>query len=150
MKGIGLDTVSVEWDEKRGLKVDDGLRAGDGIWAVGDVTGVALFTHVGKYQARVAARAMLGKPATADYRAIPRVVFTDPQVAAVGQPEGAQTGTVQLAGVARTATYTRDYADRPGFLTLVSDGEKLVGAYAVGPEAGEWLGQATVAMRSSE
>jgi pyruvate/2-oxoglutarate dehydrogenase complex dihydrolipoamide dehydrogenase (E3) component len=145
---VGLDSVSVEWDEKAGLKVDDRLRAGDGIWAIGDVTGVALFTHVGKYQARVAARDMLGKPAKADYRAIPRVVFTDPQVAAVGAAEGERTGTVQLAGVARTATYTREYDKRPGFLTLVSDGETLIGAYAVGPEAGEWLGQATLAIRA--
>jgi pyruvate/2-oxoglutarate dehydrogenase complex dihydrolipoamide dehydrogenase (E3) component len=145
---IGLDTVSAEWDEKRGVKVDESLRAGDGIWAIGDVTGVALFTHVGKYQARVAARDMLGKPAKADYRAIPRVVFTDPQVAAVGAAEGERTGTVQLADVPRTSTYTREYAERPGFLTLVSDGEKLIGAYAVGPEAGEWLGQATLAIRA--
>jgi pyruvate/2-oxoglutarate dehydrogenase complex dihydrolipoamide dehydrogenase (E3) component len=145
---IGLDSVAVEWDEKSGLKVDERLRAGDGIWAVGDVTGVALFTHVGKYQARVAGRDMLGKPARADYRAIPRVVFTDPQVAAVGSAEGERSGTVQLAGVARTSTYTREYAERPGFLTLVADGEKLIGAYAVGPEAGEWLGQATLAIRA--
>jgi pyruvate/2-oxoglutarate dehydrogenase complex dihydrolipoamide dehydrogenase (E3) component len=76
------------------------------------------------------------------------VVFTDPQVAAVGSSEGRLSGTAQLSGVARTATYTRDYADKPGFLTLVSDGEKLTGAYAVGPEAGEWLGQATLAVRA--
>jgi pyruvate/2-oxoglutarate dehydrogenase complex dihydrolipoamide dehydrogenase (E3) component len=55
---------------------------------------------------------------------------------------------VQLSGVARTATYTREYAERPGFLTLVSDGQRLTGAYALGPEAGEWLGQATVAIRA--
>lgn len=58
------------------------------------------------------------------------------------------SGTVELAGVARTSTYTREYAERPGFLTLVSDGEKLTGAYAVGPEAGEWLQQATLAIRA--
>ena len=91
---------------------------------------------------------MLGKPARADYRAIPRVVFTDPQVAAVGATEGEQSGTAQLSGVARTSTYTRQYAEKPGFLTLVSDGHKLTGAYAVGPEAGEWLGQATLAVRA--
>jgi pyruvate/2-oxoglutarate dehydrogenase complex dihydrolipoamide dehydrogenase (E3) component len=145
---IGLDTVPVEWDEKAGLTVDERLRAGRGIWAVGDVTGVALFTHVGKYQGRVAALDMLGKPAKADYRAIPRIVFTDPQVAAVGSADGALTGTAQLASVARTSTYTRKYDEKPGFLTLVSDGEKLIGAYAVGPEAGEWLGQATLAIKA--
>jgi pyruvate/2-oxoglutarate dehydrogenase complex dihydrolipoamide dehydrogenase (E3) component len=132
---------------KQGIEVDERLRAGDGIWAIGDATGVALFTHLGKYQARIAARDILGQEARADYRAIPRVVFTDPQVAAVGDSEGKPTGTAQLASVARTSTYTREYAERPGFLTVVSDGAKLTGAYAVGHEAGEWLQQATLAIR---
>jgi len=79
---------------------------------------------------------------------VPRVVFTDPQAASVGEAEGAKTARVELAGVARTSTYTRDYDKRPGFLTLVSDGERLTGAYALGPEAGEWLGQATLAIRA--
>ena len=144
---IGLDTLGIE-PGKQGIEVDERLRAGDGMWAIGDATGVALFTHLGKYQARIAARDMLGQEARADYRAIPRVVFTDPQVAAVGEGEGKATGTVQLASVARTSTYTREYADRPGFLTVVSDGAKLTGAYAVGPEAGEWLQQATLAIRA--
>ena len=76
------------------------------------------------------------------------MVFTDPQAAAVGENDGAYTATVQLAGVPRTSTYTRAYDTRPGFLTLVSDGERLTGAHAVGPEAGEWLQQATVAIRA--
>ncbi|MEA2421775.1 MAG: hypothetical protein QOF55_874, partial [Thermoleophilaceae bacterium] len=136
---LGLDSVGIT-PGKRGIEVDERLRAGDGVWAIGDSTGIMPFTHVGKYQARIAARDMLGdSSARADYRAVPRVVFCDPQVAAVGEPSGAASGTAQLAGVARTSTYTREYADRPGFLTLVSDGSKLVGAYAVGPEAGEWL-----------
>ncbi len=69
------------------------MRAGDGVWAIGDVNGIMLFTHVGKYQARIAAQDMLGNQARADYRAVPRVVFTDPQVAAVGESEGEATGT---------------------------------------------------------
>jgi pyruvate/2-oxoglutarate dehydrogenase complex dihydrolipoamide dehydrogenase (E3) component len=145
---LGLDKVGIE-PSKRGIEVDEQLRAGDGVWAIGDATGIWPFTHVGKYQARVAARAMLGDgDARADYRAVPRVVFCDPQVAVVGESSGSATGTAQLAGVARTSTYTREYADKPGFLTLVSDGSKLVGAYAVGPEAGEWLQQATLAIRA--
>lgn len=144
---IGLDSLGIE-PGKQGIEVDERLRAGDGVWAIGDATGVALFTHLGKYQARIAARDILGKEARADYRAIPRVVFTDPQVAAVGESEGKVTGTVQLASVARTSTYTREYAKRPGFLTVVSDGAKLTGAYAVGPEVGEWLQQATLAIRA--
>ena len=79
---------------------------------------------------------------------MPRVVFTDPQAASVGEPEGTVTATISLAGVPRTYTYMREYADRPNFMTLVSDGERITGAYALGPEAGEWLQQATVAIRA--
>jgi pyruvate/2-oxoglutarate dehydrogenase complex dihydrolipoamide dehydrogenase (E3) component len=147
LEGLGLEAVGIDPGEL-GVKVDERLRAGEGIWAIGDATGIAPFTHVGKYQARIAARDILGQEARADYRAIPRVVFTDPQVAAVGESEGELTGSVQLASVARTSTFTREYAERPGFLTLISDGEKLTGAYAVGPEAGEWLQQATLAIRA--
>jgi pyruvate/2-oxoglutarate dehydrogenase complex dihydrolipoamide dehydrogenase (E3) component len=118
------------------------------VWAIGDVTGIWPLTYVGKYQARVAAANILGEPAEADYAAVPRVIFTDPQIAAVGDERGPLTATVSLAGVPRTATYTRAYAERPGFLTLVSDGEVLIGAHAVGPEAGEWLQQATLAIRA--
>jgi pyruvate/2-oxoglutarate dehydrogenase complex dihydrolipoamide dehydrogenase (E3) component len=146
--GIGLDKVGVSAGDD-GIEVDEQLRAGDGVWAVGDVTGIAPFTHVGKYQARICTRAILGDgEARADYRAVPRVVFCDPQVASVGEPSGAATGTAKLADIARTSTYTREWEVKPGFLTLVSDGSKLVGAYAVGPEAGEWLQQATLAIRA--
>ena len=79
---------------------------------------------------------------------MPRVVFTDPQAASVGEADGELTATVPLAEVPRTSTYTREYADKPGFMTLVSDGERLTGAYALGPEAGEWLQQATLAIRA--
>ena len=66
----------------------------------------------------------------------------------MGEPEGALSATVPLAELPRTSTYTRAYAERPGFMTLLSDGERLTGAYALGPEAGEWLQQATVAIRA--
>jgi pyruvate/2-oxoglutarate dehydrogenase complex dihydrolipoamide dehydrogenase (E3) component len=147
VEGIGLEAIGVKPD-RGGIEVDERLRAGDGVWAIGDATGVAPFTHVGKYQARIAARNILGANARADYRAVPRITFTDPQVASVGEGSGARTGTAELAGVARTSTYTREYDQRPGFLTLVSDGDRLTGAYAVGPEAGEWLQQATLAIRA--
>ena len=91
---------------------------------------------------------ILGHPRAAHYEAVPRVVYTSPQAASVGSAQGAHTATVQLSGVARTSTYTRAYDSRPGFLTLVSDGEVLTGAYAVGPEAGEWLQQVTLAVRA--
>jgi pyruvate/2-oxoglutarate dehydrogenase complex dihydrolipoamide dehydrogenase (E3) component len=76
------------------------------------------------------------------------VIYTDPQAAAVGAAQGRLRATIRLADVAKTATYTRAYAESNGFLTLVSDGERLTGAYALGPEAGEWLQQATLAIRA--
>jgi pyruvate/2-oxoglutarate dehydrogenase complex dihydrolipoamide dehydrogenase (E3) component len=96
----------------------------------------------------VVAANILGRPRLVNYEAVPRVTFTDPQAAAVGAAEGAFVATVPLSTVARTETYTRAYDTRPGFPTLVSDGERLTGAYAVGPEAGEWLQQATLAIRA--
>jgi dihydrolipoamide dehydrogenase len=120
----------------------------NGLWAIGDATGIWPLTYMGKYQGRVAADNILGRDRTANYDAVPRVVFTDPQAASVGEAEGALTATVPLAEVPRTSTYTRAYAEKPDFMTLVSDGERLTGAYALGPEAGEWLQQATVAIRA--
>jgi pyruvate/2-oxoglutarate dehydrogenase complex dihydrolipoamide dehydrogenase (E3) component len=145
--GIGLDTVGVE-PTRQGVPVDERMRVTDGVWAIGDATGVWPLTYMGKYQGRVAADNILGRDRTANYDAVPRVVFTDPQAAAVGEPEGALSATVPLSEVPRTSTYTRAYAERPGFMTLLSDGERLTGAYALGPEAGEWLQQATVAIRA--
>jgi pyruvate/2-oxoglutarate dehydrogenase complex dihydrolipoamide dehydrogenase (E3) component len=145
--GIGLDTVGIQ-PGPRGIEVDARMNAGDSVWAIGDVTGIWPLTYVGKYQGRVAASNILGSPRTACYSAVPRVVFTDPQAASVGEAEGPLTATIDLAAVPRTSTYTRAYDEKPGFLTLVSDGERLTGAYALGPEAGEWLQQATVAIRA--
>jgi pyruvate/2-oxoglutarate dehydrogenase complex dihydrolipoamide dehydrogenase (E3) component len=144
---LGLESVGIVPDP-HGIAVDDRMSAGDGLWAIGDATGIWPLTYVGKYQGRIAASNILGRPRAADYSAVPRVVFTDPQAAAVGAADGPVTATVSLADVPRTATYTRAYDVRPGFLTLVSDGARLTGAYAVGPEAGEWLQQATVAIRA--
>ena len=76
------------------------------------------------------------------------MVYTDPEAAAVGAIEGPYMATVPVAGVAKTATYTHAYADHQGFMTLVSDGERLTGAYALGPQAGEWMQQATLAIRA--
>jgi pyruvate/2-oxoglutarate dehydrogenase complex dihydrolipoamide dehydrogenase (E3) component len=145
--GIGLETVGIDPD-RTGIAVDARMRAGEHLWAIGDVTGIWPLTYVGKYQGRVAAANLLGDTREADYSAVPRVVFTDPQAAAVGEPDGPVTATVSLADVPRTATYTRAYDRRPGFMTLISDGERITGAYAVGPEAGEWLQQATLAIRA--
>jgi pyruvate/2-oxoglutarate dehydrogenase complex dihydrolipoamide dehydrogenase (E3) component len=145
--GLGLDSVGIE-PGKGGIEVDSRMRAGDGVWAIGDVTGIWPLTYVGKYQGRIVAANITGTEREADYSAVPRVVFTDPQAASVGEGEGPLTVTSQLSGVARTSTYTRAYDQKPGFMTLVSDGERLTGAYALGPEAGEWLQQATLAIRA--
>jgi pyruvate/2-oxoglutarate dehydrogenase complex dihydrolipoamide dehydrogenase (E3) component len=144
---LGLDTVGIE-PARQGLEVDARMNAADGVWAIGDATGIWPLTYVGKYQGRVAAANILGRPYEANYEAVPRVVFTDPQAASVGEAEGVATATVSMAEVPRTSTYTRAYDQKPGFMTLVSDGERLTGAYALGPEAGEWLQQATLAIRA--
>ena len=147
VEGIGLETVGIEPDS-RGVPVDSRLRAGERLWAIGDVTGIFPLTHVGKYQGRVVASNLLGEPREANYDAVPRVTYTDPQAGAVGATEARFSATAAVAGVAKTATYTRAYAESNGFLTLLSDGERLTGAYALGPEAGEWLQQATLAIRA--
>jgi pyruvate/2-oxoglutarate dehydrogenase complex dihydrolipoamide dehydrogenase (E3) component len=144
---LGLDTVGVA-PTRQGVPVDEQMRVADGLWAIGDATGIWPLTYMGKYQGRVAADNIIGRERTANYDAVPRVVFTDPQAASVGAADGELTATVPLAEVPRTSTYTRAYAETPGFMTLVSDGERLTGAYALGPEAGEWLQQATVAIRA--
>jgi pyruvate/2-oxoglutarate dehydrogenase complex dihydrolipoamide dehydrogenase (E3) component len=145
--GLGLETVGVEANS-RGIPVDTRLRAGERLWAIGDVNGIWPLTHVGKYQGRVVAANILGEPREANYEAVPRVVFTDPQAASVGAAEASFSATALVSGVAKTATYTRAYAESNGFMTLLSDGERLTGAYALGPEAGEWLQQATLAIRA--
>jgi dihydrolipoamide dehydrogenase len=145
--GLGLDTVGATFDN-HGVRVDGHLRAGERLWAVGDVTGVRLLTHVGKYQGEVVASNILGEAREANYEAIPDAVYTDPQAASVGATQAQFSATVPVSEVAKTATYTRAYAQSNGFLTLLSDGERLTGAYALGPEAGEWLQQATLAIRA--
>ena len=140
---IGLETVGIEADG-RGIPVDAQLRAGERLWAIGDVTGIWPLTHVGKYQGRVVAANILGTPREANYDAVPRVTYTDPQAAAVGAADARFSATALVSEVAKTATYTHAWEESNGFLTLLSDGERLTGAYALGPEAGEWLQQATL------
>ena len=147
VEGVGLETVGVEANP-RGVQVDARCQVAEGLWAIGDVTGIFPLTHVGKYQGRVVAATILGERREAHYEAVPRVTYTDPQAAACGATEGRYSATALVPEVAKTATYTRAYAQSNGFMTLLSDGEALVGAYALGPEAGEWLQQATLAIRA--
>jgi dihydrolipoamide dehydrogenase len=154
-RDIGLETVGLE-PEARGIPVDERCRAADGVWAIGDVTGVAMFTHVGKYQGRIAAVDITGRPAKADYRAVPRVVFTDPELAAVGLSKAAAieaghdvvTASVDLPrSIARPYTYE---AEPKGTFSVVVDRERqvLLGAWAVAPLAGEWIHTAVLAIRA--
>jgi len=147
VEGIGLETVGVEAD-RNGIAVDAEMRAGEGLWAIGDVTGIWPLTHVGEYEGEVVAANILGEPREAHYEAVPRVVYTDPQAAAVGATEARFSATAPLSEVAKTATYTHAYAESNGFLMLLSDGERLTGAYGLGPDAGEWMQQATLAIRA--
>jgi pyruvate/2-oxoglutarate dehydrogenase complex dihydrolipoamide dehydrogenase (E3) component len=144
---IGLETVGVEPDP-RGIRVDEHLRAGERLWAIGDVNGIWPLTHVGEYEGDVVAANIAGDGHPANYEAVPRVTYTDPQAAAVGAIEAQYSGTARVSEVPKTATYTHAYAESNGFLTLLSDGARVTGAYALGPEAGEWMQQATLAIRA--
>jgi pyruvate/2-oxoglutarate dehydrogenase complex dihydrolipoamide dehydrogenase (E3) component len=143
----GLEPLGLEIS-RRGIEVDGRMRAAENVWALGDVTGIAQFTHVGKYHARIAAYDMAGRDVQADYRAVPATIFTDPQVAMVGDTAGGRSSTWSLQSVSRLSTYERP--KRPGFVKVVADPERRVvkGAVAVGPESGEWLQQLTLAIRA--
>jgi dihydrolipoamide dehydrogenase len=146
---LGLDELGVQVTQ-RGVEVDERLRAAEDVWAIGDVTGVAQFTHVGKYQARVAAADMANRRAKADYRAIPAGIFTDPEVATVGRTDGdgLVSARIELGSVPRLSTYEKPARD--GFVRVFADPRQrvLVGAVCVGPQAAEWLGQFTLAIRA--
>ena len=154
---IGLETIGVSAGERGEIPVDAHCRVADGVWACGDCTGVALFTHVAKYQARIAMADMAGRAVDADYRAIPRVIFTDPEVAAVGLGEAAArdagfdvaVATLDLptGGVARSYTYEQDPR---GEMRIVFDRAErvMLGAWAVAPLAGEWIHEAVLAIRA--
>jgi pyruvate/2-oxoglutarate dehydrogenase complex dihydrolipoamide dehydrogenase (E3) component len=148
---LGLEQLGVEIS-RRGVEVDERLQArgASNVWAIGDVTGIAQFTHVGKYQARVAAADMCRRHAKADYRAIPAGIFTDPEVATVGDTDGdgLVTARVELTSLPRLTTYERPKRD--GFVRVFADPRRgvLVGAVCVGPQAAEWLGQFTLAIRA--
>jgi dihydrolipoamide dehydrogenase len=144
---VGFETAGVKV-ENGAVAVDSHLRAAEGIWAIGDVTGGFQFTHVGEYEGDVVADNILGRPREPNYEAVPRVVYTDPQAAAVGATEARFSATYAVPDIPKAAAYTRNYAEEGGFLTLLSDGERLTGAYALAPEAGEWMQQATLAIRA--
>jgi pyruvate/2-oxoglutarate dehydrogenase complex dihydrolipoamide dehydrogenase (E3) component len=155
-QGLGLEAVGIE-PTRRGIQVDERCRAGEGVWAIGDVTGIAAFTHVAKYQGRIAAMDVLGHPAKADYRAIPRVTFTDPEVAAVGittedeaRAHGFEPASVVIdlpTSIARPYTFQENPHGKFG---VVVDTRRnvMLGAWAVAPLASEWIHLAVLAVRA--
>ena len=149
---LGLDTVGVD-PEARSLETDERMRVKDGVWAIGDVTGKGAFTHMSMYQAAVAVRDLLGEDGPwADYRAVPRVTFTHPEVASVGLSE-AQAGE---QGIDVRTSLVEDLGSRgwiimqEGLIKLVADRERgiLVGASVVGPAAGEILSMLVTAVHA--
>jgi pyruvate/2-oxoglutarate dehydrogenase complex dihydrolipoamide dehydrogenase (E3) component len=153
LAGLGLDTVGVDATQ-RWVPVDDRLRVAPGIWAVGDLTGVGAFTHVAMYQAGIAAADILGQvPPRAEYRAVPRVTFSDPEVGSVGMSEAdaLARGYRVRVGISQIPHSARGWihkAGNEGFIKLVEDANRgvLVGATSVGPTGGEVLGLLTLAV----
>jgi pyruvate/2-oxoglutarate dehydrogenase complex dihydrolipoamide dehydrogenase (E3) component len=155
LAALGVGSVGVD-ESQRWLPVDGHLRVTDGVWAVGDVTGKGAFTHVAMYQSPIAVADVLGRPGpAADYRSVPRVTFTDPEIGAVGMSEAAArhagidvaVGTVAVPGTARGWIHK---AGNDGVIKLVADADRgvLVGATAMGPAGGEVLGLLTLAVHA--
>lgn len=154
----GLDVAAAggRVDDRGAVVIDGHCRAGPGLWALGDVTGVALFTHVAMYQGRIVADNILGLERTARYDGIPRVIFADPEIAAVGltaDQARQRRLTVAVAEVALANAIARPWTferDPRGALGLVADTTRgvLVGAWAVAPLAAEWIHQAALAIRA--
>ena len=150
---LGLDTVGLDPSAKV-VEVDDAMRAGEGLWAIGDVTGKGAFTHMSMYQSAVCVRDILGREGpAADYRAVPHVTFTDPEVGSVGMTEkqARDAGLNVRVGLTDIASSTRGWiAKAQGLIKLVEDADRgvLVGATSVAPSGGEMLGMLTTAVHA--
>jgi pyruvate/2-oxoglutarate dehydrogenase complex dihydrolipoamide dehydrogenase (E3) component len=153
LAALGIGTYGLD-EAASTIAVDERMRAADGLWAIGDITGKGAFTHVSMYQAAVAIRDILGRDGPpASYRAVPRVTFTDPEIASVGLTEeqargqglAVRTGTTQLPSSARGWIHK---AGNDGFIKLIEDAQRgmLVGATSAGPAGGEVLGALVVAV----
>ncbi|NEE03804.1 dihydrolipoyl dehydrogenase family protein [Phytoactinopolyspora halotolerans] len=153
LDALGADTVGLD-PSARAIEVDDRLRAGERLWAVGDVTGRGAFTHVATYQADIVVRDILGHDGPpADYRALPRVTFTDPEIGAVGKTEAQarEAGVNVQVGMAQVPSTARGWihkAGNDGFIKLVTDADRgvLIGATSAGPTGGEVLSALAVAV----
>ncbi len=156
LAGIGADSLGIDTTTARVLPVDEHLRVIDGVWAVGDVTGRGAFTHVAMYQSRIAIADILGEPHTpADYSAVPRVTFTDPEVGSVGLTARAamDAGIDVAVGRAEVPSTARGWLHKvgnDGFIQLVVDRPRgvVIGATSMGPSGGEVLGLLTLAVHA--
>ena len=150
---IGLDTVGLD-SSARSIEVDDRMRAGDGLWAIGDIVGHGAFTHLSMYQSAIAVASVLGKDGpAADYRAVPHVTFTDPEVGGVGMTEkqARDAGLTVRVGTTELSASTRGWiAEADGMIKLVEDADRgvLVGATVAGPPGGEILGMLVTAVHA--
>ncbi|MFI5707452.1 dihydrolipoyl dehydrogenase family protein [Kribbella sp. NPDC051620] len=156
IKDLGLDQVGLDPAARR-IEVDEHVRAADGVWAVGDVTGVGVFTHNAMYQANVAVLDILGAEdaPTASYHAMPRVTFLDPEIGAVGltEQQARDQGLDVRTGLTQVPASTRGWihkAGNEGFIKLIMDNEQgvLVGATSAGPTGGEVLGTLALAVHA--
>jgi pyruvate/2-oxoglutarate dehydrogenase complex dihydrolipoamide dehydrogenase (E3) component len=156
LAGIGAEVLGVDVATARSLTVDDRLRVTDGVWAIGDVTGEGAFTHVAIYQSKIAAADILGEPhRPADYTALPRVTFTDPEVGSVGlTAQAARDAGIDVAvGCAQVPSTARGWihtTGNEGFIQVVADRDRgvLVGATSMGPNGGEVLGLLALAVHA--
>ena len=150
---VGLDTVGLDPSARR-IEVDDRMRAGDGLWAIGDIVGHGAFTHLSMYQSAIAVASVLGKDGpAADYRAVPHVTFTDPEVGGVGMTEkqAREAGLRVRVGTTDLSASTRGWiAQADGLIKLVQDADRgvLVGATVAGPAGGEILGMLVTAVHA--
>lgn len=155
LAAVGAGTIGVD-ESARALPIDDHMRVVDGVWAIGDTTGKGAFTHMSMYQAAIAAADILGEPGPgAEYHAVPRVTFTDPEIGSVGMSEAdaRQSGLSVRTGSARIPESARGWihkAGNAGFIKLVEDCGRgvLVGATSAGPCGGEVLGMLTLAVQT--
>ncbi len=155
LRPLGIDTVGLD-PGAPAVTVDERMRAGEGLWAVGDVTGHGAFTHMAMYQAGIAVRDILGEEGpAADYRAVPRVTFTDPEIGSVGltEAQARDAGLDVAVGLAQVPSSARGWihkAGNEGIIKLVVDAERgvLVGATSAGPTGGEVLSALAVAVHA--
>jgi len=153
LDGLGVAAAGVD-SAAGAVPVDGWMRAADGVWAIGDITGKGAFTHVSMYQAAIAVADILGQDGPpADYRAVPRVTFTDPEIGSVGlsEAQAREQGLAVRTGIARVPSSARGWihkADNDGFIKVIEDAQRgvLAGATSAGPVGGEVLGALAVAV----